>query len=118
MQDPAGNHLVDEELEVVITERLRRSDDLMKVCIHQVLDNVQILKVLLRRSHKLPQADHIIMLQVAEQHAFSQGASAYTRLQGMPSVVTQHIKEHVGRGLAFPHFPVRLLPIALLAAPF
>lgn len=67
-----AHHLIDEVLEVLIAEGLGGPDDLMQIRVHQVLYQVQVLEVLPRGQQQLLEADHILVPQVAQQHALPQ----------------------------------------------
>ena len=68
-------HLVHEELEVVVCKRLRRSNDLMQVGVHELVDNIDVFEVLrIGREQKVPHANDVLMLQMSQQLDFTQGA--------------------------------------------
>mmetsp|Transcript_28317 Transcript_28317/g.83162 ORF Transcript_28317/g.83162 Transcript_28317/m.83162 type:complete len:375 (-) Transcript_28317:10-1134(-) len=71
----AAKDLVEEVLAVVVGERLRRRDDLVQVCVHELRDNVHILKHVQRaRPEDVLDLDHVLVSEVAQDLDLPQGA--------------------------------------------
>jgi hypothetical protein len=58
-------HLVDEVADVVWAELLRAADDLVQVCVHQLIHQVHVTeRPRARRRHNVAQRNHVLMPQV------------------------------------------------------
>ena len=70
-------YLIDEVLEMLVCEGLGGPDDLMQICVHQVMHQIHVLEVLLRCwPHDILQPNNVWMLKVPQQLHLSQRLSA------------------------------------------
>lgn len=60
----ATEHLIEEKLRVVISQGLVASDDTLKIGLHQVVHQIDVLEMLLRRwLQDCVYADNVLMLK-------------------------------------------------------
>ena len=72
-------HLVDEVLQVLVGQVLPGADDLVEICVHELVHQVDVAKVrdlAVRRPHDVPQPDDILVLQVPQQLHLQNAAAA------------------------------------------
>ena len=62
----AAQELVQEVLDVLVGERLRRADNLVQVCVHQRGDHVQV-GAPVGAAHEVADADDVLMVKVEEE---------------------------------------------------
>ena len=71
-----GTRLVHKVLAVLVRERLRRADDLVQVCVHQLIHQVHVVELGQRgRAQHVVQRHDVVVAQVAQQLYLAQRAS-------------------------------------------
>lgn len=72
-----GSYLKEEILAVIVRQCLRRLNNLVQICVHEFINQIDILETIpMNRHHNILQSNDILMVKVAKKLEFTQSSQS------------------------------------------